>query len=690
VENLAVELRAARIGGSEMAMPTKRSGVARPSSWLNPAAVPTIAAIVSHTALGGGVAPSTDEAVQRGLTYVIQPYSGSPNYALWGFGCGFSDLDGDGDLDIVVMGKAGGQVGIFENDGTGFFTDRSTASGLAAVLDASGLAIADYNGDGRPDLYITTRASGTQNVLARNDGGFTFTNVAIAAQVNASGTSEGAAWGDYDGDGWLDLFVCQYSVIGSPTSHYCRLYRNKGDGTFENVAPALGVNNPGATFSATWFDYDRDGDVDLYIANDRGHLGPLFANNQLYRNEGDGTFFVTPLGNGANVGLWAMGIACGDFDGNGWPDLYCTNLPDENGGLQGLNPLMLNQGDETFELILKGAGVEEYLMSWGARFDDFDNNGHLDLYVNNMIGGTNGLFLNFGAFPVEDAAEAAGVQGNNGISFNAAVGDVDGDGDQDLLLNNYANNIQLFINHEGQQRQSVRFKLQGEHPNLEAIGGSVDVRVGDVWRFREIHSGGNGMKSNNEHVYHVGLDQAAQIDEAVITWPGGRITRTLTNYAAGHTWTVYRPDQLGDVDGDGLSLAADFSAFVAALDQPVQVGQEMMDLDGNAIVNADDWDDFLAGYDGVIEDCNQNSVIDLEEIVFNPAIDADGDARIDECSAGSPYDLNGDQVVNGADLGQLLLSWGPCPAKGACPADFSADGVVNGADLGALLLAWTG
>ena len=272
-------------------------------------------------------------------------------------------------------------------------------------------------------------------------------------------------------------------------------------------------------------------------------------------------------------------------------------------------------------------------------------------------------------------------------SFSSAVADIDDDGDLDLLVNNLDGNVQLFINHEGELHSWIRYRMIGQWPNVFAIGGNVDTRVGEVWQFREILAGGNGYLGQNDLVLHVGLGDAVQVDQIDVTWPGGAPTRTLTGLPSGATWTLYPPSRLGDADGGGSVTLADYLVFAGCFDGGFGPGCEMMDFDGNSAIDLDDYDAFIAVYADPLYDCDGNGMIDLLEMLLDPGLDQDGTGVPDACEAAA--DLNGDGIVGIGDFLTLLAAWGPCPGQGACPADFDDDGFVGINDFLLLLSLWS-
>ncbi len=547
-------------------------------------------ALMSVLAGSVGQVPFTEEAATRGIDYVT-------SLGTWaeGFGCGvaFVDLDGDGDADVILTGRSDGVVGVYENQ-DGYFIDRSSSSGIPPLTEASGVTAGDFDGDGDLDLYFANWM--IPNTLMRNDGDFQFTDVTASAGVGDAGQGIEGVFGDYDGDGWLDIYVSNYTGYPDPDTNYNRLYHNLGNGTFEEVGGMMGVDDHGLGFEALFFDYDRDGDDDLYLSNDRAPATGY--GNQLWKNV-DGVFQNVSQSSGADAHMHSMGTGVGDFDGNGYQDLYCTNDRAEGSG----NRLFLNQGNGTFIELSHEAGVagewaDGYATGWGALFLDYDNDGFQDLYAANTIA-PNFLFENDGAFPCTDIASVAGMD-TGGESFSSAMADVDADGDLDLLLQNNGEGIRLFINHEGELRNWLKIKLFGAPPNTHAVGALVDLTAGSQTQHREVMTG-VGYKSSSSLVLHFGLGAATTVDLVSIQWPVGSQT-FLINVPVNQQLTVVEGAlQPGDCDGDGDADLNDFSALADCARgpaEPAPTGCQCADFDDDGDVDLRDFGSFQTTYTG--------------------------------------------------------------------------------------------
>jgi len=513
----------------------------------------------------------TEEAIERGIEYVV-----AGNNA--GAGCAaFADLNGDDLADVVAVGAESGIVGVYENVGDGRFEDRSPESGIPALAKPAGITAADYDADGDLDLFITNIQN--HNTLLRNDGDFKFADVTEALGVGgfAVGPSGGSAWGDYDGDGWLDLYVSNRTEPSPPLLEN-RLYRNLQGAGFTDVAPQLGVEDSGApTLTVAFLDYDRDGDADLHLGTDKGNQC-VQEQDRTFENVGGAYIDVTKETN-TQACTDTMGIAVGDFDGNLLPDMYTTNTPSGNA-------LMMQERPGEFVYRQDEAGVGSFAIGWGCSFIDYDNDADQELYVCN-VGADNRLYDPTDGWPSEDLAEQLGLD-HPGPSYNISYADIDEDGDLDLLLQDIPGRVRLYINHEGQRRQWVRLRVRGEHPNLHAIGAVVRVRTGDRWQAREVLAGGNNYRSQSELTLTFGLGRAERIDEVIVDWPGGT-SRSFTGLSARKVWTLMPPPLLGDGDGDGRIDRNEIVELLWAMGRDVEPGMEHMDFDGDGRIDADDW-----------------------------------------------------------------------------------------------------
>lgn len=609
------------------------------------AALSASVAGLAPTALGGGpLSPFTEEAISRGIVYEVD----FPQLVgIYGFGSGFSDLDGDGDADVLILGANDGVVGLFENDGHGHFTNRGPTCGISPLVKASSFVAGDLDGDGIVDLFISQIDAG--NRIYRGLGGLQYVDVSAGSGTAVNGPCKAVSLADYDSDGDLDIFVPVYrngspGGIGKPSS----LFRNDGGMHFTDVAAANGLTKPAYTFTGAWTDFDLDGDPDLYLSNDRGHIGPFFQGNQLFRND-NGQLVEISAASGAGVQLFSMGLAVGDFDGNGYPDFYCTNIATANQPTAGANPLLLNQGNGTFVRGDQLWGVSSFITSWGAEFFDFDNEGTIDLYVNNQFD-LNSFFQNHPTPAATNISLAAGCPGAaDGYSYASSAADIDADGDYDLLVGDLGSNAFLYVNHEGEKRNAVRIRVVGAPGNPSAIGATLRGQLdpGGPLLFRDIFAGGRSYLGHDLPEAHFGLGRRTALHAVTVRWPlgiEGGPTRIIHNLPAGDVWTVYPPSRLGDVDADGKLTSVDRQTLDTCSARGFIPGCEMMDFDGDSDVDGDDL------------------------FLFNH----------------KASDFDGDGLVGPQDLAVMLGVWGT--ANVIC--DLSGDGSVGPEDLAALLGVW--
>jgi len=530
-------------------------------------------------------APFTEEAAARGVTGTV--YYGQWTLP-WGAGVALDDLDGDGDADCVltVVG-ASGAIRILENVGGGAFADRSSLSLLPIGLEYCGVSLADYDGDADLDLYLS--AWYVPNVLLLNDGAFSFTDVTATAGVGDTGFGTGSCWADYDGDGHLDLYLCNRtaSVEDPLDTTPNRLYRNLGDGTFQELGASFGLDDPWKTFQAQFFDHDLDGDQDLYLSTDKGN-GLLTNHNRLFENQG-GSFVEISVASGTAVAIDSMGLDTADFDSDGDFDIYVTNVASGN-------KYFRNDGDGTYTQLAASLGIASYLSGWACLFWDFDNDSWTDLYVANSVG-PNRLYIHGGVFPAVDVAayyqihDAGYLPTPTGSAYCAATADIDLDGDLDMLVQTWNEPLALYINHEGTARNHLRVIPRQPGPNRFAVGATVQIRAGALVRREQIRAG-RGYKSSSELVAHFGLGTLSAVDEVLVRWPDGALTRVL-GVAANQTITIDRQTagELFDCDRD----------FVPDADQLAAGVPPDTDGDGDADLCAPYFRRGDAGMDGVLD-----------------------------------------------------------------------------------------
>jgi len=487
-----------------------------------------------------------------------------------GSGCAFLDYDRDGWQDILLINgrdwpghkKRRTTLRLYHNNGNGTFTDVTARAGLDVEMYGMGVAVGDYNNDGFPDILITCVG---QNRLFRNTGKGTFVDVtSISGFGKREGFSTSALWFDYDRDGLLDLFVCNYvkwspehdvfcSLDGKHKSYCtpeayrgatCWLFHNRGDGTFEDVTAASGIfDSSSKSLGVALFDDHHDGWPDLLVANDT-------QPNKLYRNQHNGTFKDSAVDAGlafssegkARAG---MGIDVADFDNSGRPGVIITNFDNEMIGLYRLS-------GKSFEDIAPQSGVgiaSRNSLGFGCAFLDVNldgwldfavANGHIDETVRNIRGNVGyaqppQLFLNRGQGMFREvAAELGGNFDQPKVGRGLAYADFDRDGDLDLLLTTNNGPAYLYRNDQVSGNHSIRFRLVGTKSNRDGIGARVRVFAAGLTQERMV-KGGSSYLSQSELPVTFGLEKRDRIERVVVDWPSGR-TEEYKNLAAGRCY----------------------------------------------------------------------------------------------------------------------------------------------------------
>lgn len=517
---------------------------------------------------GAGIKFSHISAPQK--KYIVESMSG---------GVALFDYDNDGWLDVfftnaLTVETAGdprsSRSALCHNNHDGTFTDVTEKSGLAYPGWAMGVVAADFDGDGFQDLYVTCLGP---NHLYHNNGDGTFTDVTDKAGVDDPRWSTGAAFADYDRDGRLDLFVANYvdfKLTDLPEfgkGKFCdyhgiavqcgprglrgagdSLFHNNGNGTFSNVSDRAGVSDPKGRYGlgVLWTDADGDGWPDLYVAND---TGPNF----LYRNKQDGTFEEIGFVAGVAVGddgqeQGSMGVAAGDYLHTGRAGFFVTNFSDEYDALY-RHDSKLEYTDISYAS--KIASISIPYVGWGTAFFDYDNDGWLDLIAVNGhvypqidqagLGTTYRqrilLFHNNrdGTFS-EVAADCGHALMIPRVSRGAAFGDIDNDGDIDIVIENLDGKPTILRNDGGNGNNWISVKLQANGPNRDAIGAKVKVVADDLVQWGEVRAGGSYISASDLRL-HFGLEKRTTVDLIEVHWPDGS-TESSQKVAPNHFVTI--------------------------------------------------------------------------------------------------------------------------------------------------------
>ena len=529
--------------------------------------------------------PFIEVAQTSGISFVHQNSPTSQKYMMeiLGGAAAMLDFDGDGWLDLYFINGAGlndpMQAGekadkteprywnrLYHNRRDGSFQDVTGKAGVKGVGFGMGAAVGDYDNDGDPDIYLTNLGP---NILYRNNGDGTFTNVTDPSATNETHWSSSAAFFDYDNDGWLDLYVVNYLDYTFAQNRYCgeqrpgfrsycgptnfpgvpdSLFRNNQDGTFTNLAVTAGVASPdGKGLGVVTGDYDLDGYQDLYVANDS-------VMNFLYKGSAEHKFEETALL--ANVGYSGQGAAeagmgtdLGDFDEDGLPDLVVTNLSFEG------TTLYRNEGDGFFSDVSLQAGLQKSLLmvGFGTRFFDLENDGDLDLFSANghIVDNVHlyhdvlsyrqpkQLYENVGGRFVHWGERAGPLFTTPNVGRGAAFGDLNNDGSVDIVVANCGGAAEVLLNQAGKTNHWLMVHLVGSRSNKDGVGARLSLKVGDRTIHRQKQGGGSYLSAHDGRL-HFGLGSAQRAEHLEILWPSGQ-RQSLQNLEANQILTVTEP-----------------------------------------------------------------------------------------------------------------------------------------------------
>lgn len=479
----------------------------------------------------------TDRATLLGLGY-------DSGVTYLGNGVSFCDFDNDGWDDITICSGNGNDLRFFKNiSGTFSEVNLNLAS---LVFQTRQVNWVDIDNDGDKDLFVTSDTNGIR--LFENDGNLNFQDITVSSGLPDNNLyTYGASWGDFDNDGSLDVFISNRDETTFSTQNY--LYKNNGNNTFSDVSSSAGIHNTSnLSFCSAFFDYNNDGFQDIYVANDKSNNA-----NVLYHNNGNGTFSDVSVVSNTDLTIDAMTTTIGDYNNDGWFDIYVTNNP-------GGNVLLLNNQDGTFTDVTSASGTEFNSVGWGAVFIDAECDTDLDLYVSGSMDGSipsliSAAFYENNGSGVFSIPNNVGFIGDEKPSHSNAIGDVNNDGLPDIVVNNNLNeNLFLWRNETITTNNWLKVKLEGTISNRDGIGSFIEISINGNKQYRYTLCGEGYLSQNSESEFF-GLGAGTYVDYVKIKWLSGT-EDILTNVTANQTLSVVEGSTLNvnDVENNHILI----------------------------------------------------------------------------------------------------------------------------------------
>ena len=437
----------------------------------------------------------------------------------WGGGVSFADFDNDGWDDLTFATEEGTEIYFLKNNDGNF--SSITLNGISNTFKTKQVIWIDYDNDGDQDFFVTGFEG--VNKFYKNDGDMNFTDVSSSIGFFETDLfTYGVSFADMDNDGDLDAFISNRDGEADDQRNY--LYRND-EGTFIDITDSAGLSmSSHLSFCSIIFDYNKDGFQDIYISNDKpDNL------NILYKNNGDGTFDDVSEYSGAGIGINAMTTTIGDYNNDGWFDIYITNTPEGN-------ELLRNNGDGTFTNVAEATATTFNSVGWGAVFLDADLDGLLDLYVSSDFDGSVGSFLSSAFYHQQNnetfiIPENIGFQEDTRKSYTNAIGDIDNDGKPDIIVGNDIEPNFLWSNKTVNENNWLKVKLEGVISNRDGIGNTIEINIGGQSQYRYTLAG-EGYLSQNSFYEFFGLANATEVDYVKVTWTATGESEIINNIAA--------------------------------------------------------------------------------------------------------------------------------------------------------------